>query len=71
MHVLVPLDRPKPAERKDRPKRSVIVLAASFSVLAVAVFFVLLRERFHYYIKEYPDEWASVRRHLGFRRGVE
>ncbi|MBR9978201.1 MAG: hypothetical protein KFH87_08950 [Bacteroidetes bacterium] len=71
MHVLVPLDSPAPAERKDRPKRSVIVLAASFSVLAVAMFFVLLRERFRYYMQEYPDEWASVKRHLGFKRGVE
>jgi uncharacterized protein involved in exopolysaccharide biosynthesis len=71
MHVLVPLDQPKPAERKDRPKRSVIVLAASMSVLMLSMAFVLLRERFRYYAQRYPDEWASVRRGMGFKRSAE
>lgn len=71
MHVLVPLDLPSVAERKDRPKRSIYVLAAGFSAFALAMAFVLLRERFHHYRTAYPDEWASVRRHMGFRRDAE
>ncbi len=71
MHVLVPLDPARPPERKDRPKRSIIVLAAGFSILAIAMAFVLLRERFRYYAQSYPDEWASVRRNMGFKRGAE
>lgn len=71
MHVLVPLDSAGLPERKDRPKRSIIVLAAGFSVLALAIAFVLLRERFRYYRAAYPDEWAGVRRNMGFKRGAE
>jgi uncharacterized protein involved in exopolysaccharide biosynthesis len=71
MHVLVPLDRANMPEKKDRPKRSVIILAASFSVLALAMAFLLLRERFRYYAQAWPDEWASVRRNMGFKRGAE
>lgn len=71
MHVLVPLDQPSAPERKDRPKRSVYVLAAGFSALALAIAFVLLRERFRFYRTAYPDEWASVRRNMGFKRGAE
>ncbi|MFZ1731269.1 MAG: Wzz/FepE/Etk N-terminal domain-containing protein [Bacteroidota bacterium] len=71
MHVLVPLDRAHLPERKDRPKRSIIILAAGFSLLALAMAFLLLRERFRYYAQAYPDEWASVRRNMGFKRGAE
>lgn len=71
MHVLVPLDKAHVPELKDRPKRSVIILAASFSVLALAIAFLLLRERFRYYALAEADEWASVRRKMGFKRGAE
>jgi hypothetical protein len=71
MHVLVPLDRAHLPELKDRPKRSVIILAAAFSILALAMAFLLLRERFRYYAQAYPDEWAGVRRNMGFKRGAE
>ena len=71
MHVLVPLDRADVPERKDRPKRSIIVLAGGFSVLALAMAFVLIRERIRYYSSAYPDEWAGVRRSMGFKRGAE
>ena len=65
--VLVPLDVAKPAERKDRPKRSVIVLAAVFSILALGMMFVLLRERFRFYAQAWPNEWAGVRRAMRWR----
>ncbi len=68
LNVLVPLDVAKPAERKDRPKRSVIVLAAGVSMLALAIMFVLLRERFRWYTQVHADEWASVREALRFKR---
>ena len=71
MHVLVPLDVAQPAEKKDRPRRSIIVLAAGMSVLALAIAFVLIRERFRYYSARYPDEWAGVRRSLSFKREKE
>ena len=71
MHVLVPLDKPSTPERKDRPKRSIYALVAGFSALALAMAFVLLRERFHFYRAQYPDEWATVRRSMGFKRGAE
>jgi uncharacterized protein involved in exopolysaccharide biosynthesis len=64
LNVLVPLDVAQPAERKDRPKRSVIVLAAGFSVFVLAIMFLLIRERFRWYAIVHPDEWASVRRTL-------
>jgi uncharacterized protein involved in exopolysaccharide biosynthesis len=67
LHVLVPLDEAKPAERKDRPKRSVIVLASAFSIFALAIMFLLLRERFRWYALVHPEEWASVKRTM--RRG--
>ncbi len=66
LNVLVPLDEAKPAEHKDRPKRSVIVLAAGFSVFVLGMLFVLLRERFRYYAQSWPDEWAAVRRAMKF-----
>jgi len=65
LHVLVPLDEAKPAERKDRPKRSVIVLASAFSIFALAIMFLLLRERFRWYALVHPEEWASVKRTMG------
>lgn len=71
MHVLVPLDEPIVPERKDRPKRSIYVLAGGFTVLVLAMAFVLLRERFRHYAQAYPDEWAGVRRSMGFKRGAE
>ena len=71
MHVLVPLDPASLPERKDRPKRSIYVFVAGVTGLALAMGFVLLRERFSYYRAAYPDEWAGVRRHMGFKRGAE
>jgi len=71
MHVLVPLDTAVPAEKKNRPRRSIIVLAAGLSVFVLAGAFVLLRERFRYYTALHEDEWASVRRGLGFKRSKE
>jgi uncharacterized protein involved in exopolysaccharide biosynthesis len=71
MTVLVPLDRAVPAERKDRPRRSIIVLAAGLSVLALAMGFVLIRERFRHYTRTYEDEWSTVRRSMSFKREKE
>jgi len=68
MQALVPLDTARAAERHDRPQRTVVALTAGFSILALAIVFVLLRERFLYYIYRYPDAWTSVLRTIGFRR---
>jgi tyrosine-protein kinase Etk/Wzc len=67
LNVLVPLDIAQPAERKDKPKRSIIVLAAVFSVFALAIVFLLLRERFLYYAAMYPAEWISLKQAMRFR----
>ncbi|MCB2203206.1 hypothetical protein KQI65_00545 [bacterium] len=71
MHVLVPLDVAVPAERKSRPRRSIIVLAAGLSVLFLAAAFLLIRERLRYYSAQHADEWSSVRRSIGFKRSKE
>ncbi len=70
LNVLVSLDRAGAAERKDRPKRSLIVLVAMFSVLFLSITFVLSRERFRYYKAEYPGEWDEVRKAMKFSKGT-
>ena len=71
MEVLVQLDTAVPAEKKSRPRRSIIVLAAGLSIFVLAAAFVLLRERFRFYTTLHRDEWASVRRGLSFKRSKE
>ena len=69
MTVLVPLDRASVPERKDRPKRSLIVLVAVMSVLILAVTYVIGRERFRFYRERYSDEWKEVQESLRFKEG--
>jgi len=66
MHVLVPLDLAVPAERKDRPKRSIIIVVLTMSVLTLGGVFLLLRDRMHYYRLSHPGEWEDLRRAFRF-----
>ena len=44
---LIMLDPAMPADKKDRPKRSLIVLGAALAALAFSIAFVILRDRYY------------------------
>ncbi|MCU0427548.1 MAG: Wzz/FepE/Etk N-terminal domain-containing protein [Candidatus Kapabacteria bacterium] len=44
---LVMIDSPVPADKKDRPKRSLIVLGVTLATFAFVIAFVILRDRFY------------------------
>jgi tyrosine-protein kinase Etk/Wzc len=60
--AVVLLDEAKPPEYKAKPKRSIIILLSTFSVLALGIIFVLVRDRFAIYRVMYSEEWEDVRR---------
>ena len=59
--VVLVLDKAVPAERKDRPKRSLIVAIASVIALLVSVFSYVVRKRLFLFERQHPDRVAAVR----------
>lgn len=53
--ILLVLDAAIPAERKSKPKRSLIVLGAAFGSFLVACMFVILRDRYANLKRKYPE----------------
>jgi uncharacterized protein involved in exopolysaccharide biosynthesis len=66
MSVLVPLDQARVPERKDRPRRSLIIIVLTLSVFVLVSAFVLVRERLLQYRADHGDEWERIRRTLPF-----
>jgi tyrosine-protein kinase Etk/Wzc len=58
--VVTVLDRGVPPERKARPKRVVIIVAAGFSAMIVAFFSVALLVRFELFRQEHPDRYKKL-----------
>lgn len=58
------LDRAIPAERKTKPKRSLIVIFAALSTTFVMILFLLLIERIRLLQAEDPDRHAKLARVL-------
>jgi capsule polysaccharide export protein KpsE/RkpR len=57
---LIMLDPPVPADKKERPKRSLIILSSALGAFAFAAGFVLLRERFYAVQARYKAYLANL-----------
>ncbi|MBI3006518.1 MAG: hypothetical protein HYY49_14065 [Ignavibacteriales bacterium] len=64
--VILVLDKAVPAERKDKPKRMIIVLSAAFSSFLFSLGFVFMRERFLHFKEANPVQFETLRN--AFRR---
>jgi uncharacterized protein involved in exopolysaccharide biosynthesis len=59
--VVLVLDKAVPAERKDRPKRALIVAVATLTALFGAMLFVLVRKRIHVFVARHPERAGMIR----------
>jgi tyrosine-protein kinase Etk/Wzc len=67
MTVLVPLDPAQRPERKDRPKRMIIILVVTMSIFILAITYLLLRDGFLRYRRDHSSEWGDVVAAMRFR----
>ncbi|TAE28730.1 MAG: hypothetical protein EAZ92_07810 [Candidatus Kapaibacterium sp.] len=58
---LIMLDPAVPADKKDSPKRSLIVGSSALGALVLAIVFVILRDRYHALKGTYQALWKEVR----------
>lgn len=61
------LDEANVPDRKSKPKRSLIVILATFIVGLLSILFAFIRELIHRVAEEDPDRWRSLREHFSFR----
>ncbi len=57
---VVVLDKAVPPERKARPKRMLIILAAAVSSLLLSVIYVAFREKMHKVRETHPEQYAQL-----------
>jgi hypothetical protein len=58
--VVLVLDKAVPAERKDRPKRSLIVAVAGVTAFLVALFSIVIHRRYLLFAQEHPERVAAL-----------
>jgi len=59
--VVLVLDKAVPAERKDRPKRLLIVAVATLAALLIAISVLVVRKRVRLFIDENPERVSAFR----------
>ncbi len=69
--AVVTLDRAVVPERKDRPKRSIIVAVSALSLLVLGLLFLFVRERLYFYRSAHPAEWAALRESFSRRKSAQ
>lgn len=59
--VVLVLDKAVPAERKDRPRRLLIVAVAAITALLLSIAFVIVRRRLQQFTLDHPDMVSRLR----------
>jgi tyrosine-protein kinase Etk/Wzc len=62
--AMVVLDQAVPPEKKEKPKKAMIILYASISSFLMSCIYVLISEKLHCFKRDFPDRYALIQQKL-------